>query len=79
MGHERISHTADGSWLLQWLKDGNERLLDFYGNGEVIALGQDSEDPEKDAICELTIADREWIERFAKVGWRFAAQQPTDP
>lgn len=71
---DRRHLTGDDSWLFQWLGD-NHHALDFFDDGTVVAIGADG---DKDAFCEVTIADRPWIEKFAAMGWRMF-DKPTPP
>lgn len=64
---DRIHSTGDDSILLEWFE--KQIALDFYPDGDVVALAPDPVYPEKTAYCTVNIEDQVWIEIFARIGW----------
>jgi hypothetical protein len=46
-----------------------EIFIWVYDTGGVVAIAPDPEEMGREAICEVTIPERGWIENFSKNGW----------
>lgn len=62
------TETLEDSRLLTWYAP-RRRILEFYWQGDVLALETDPDSPDKVNLCQIDLNAREWIERFAASGW----------